>query len=131
MIRPRRGLARSGGSASHLILNLTNVHMRIDAKERRRGDAEGNRLTKTALQQADRTPVPALSRYSYGPIYELTQAVVNGTVAEGYSYHAVGNRLSSAGPVPCNHSASNEQTSSSSATAQAVTLFCKSQSEVV
>ena len=111
----RRGLAQSGSSASHLLLNMTNVHMRIDAKERRCGRAEGDWLTNTALQQPDPTPAPVLSQYSYGPIYELTQAVVNGAVAEGYSYHAVGNRLTSAGPTTYNYNASNELTSSSAA----------------
>ena len=37
------------------------------------------------------------SKYSYDNIYELTQAVVGGTVAESYTYDAVGNRLTSAG----------------------------------
>ena len=45
-----------------------------------------------------------------------SQAVVNGTVAEGYSYDAVGNRLTSAGPVSYNYNSSNELTSDSNAT---------------
>ena len=52
-------------------------------------DAAGNRLTKTALQEASPNPVSVLSQFSYDNIYELTQAVVNGSVAEGYSYDAV------------------------------------------
>ena len=44
-------------------------------------DAAGNRLTKTAVQEASPNPVSVLSQYSYDNIYELTQAVVNGSVA--------------------------------------------------
>ena len=73
-------------------------------------------LTKTAVQEASPNPVSVLSQYSYDNIYELTQAVVNGTVAEGYSYDAVGNRLTSAGPTSYNYNASNELTSTSAAT---------------
>ena len=79
-------------------------------------DAAGNRLTKTAVQEASPNPVSVLSQFSYDNIYELTQAVVNGTVAEGYTYDAVGNRLTSAGPVTYNNNASNELTSTSAAT---------------
>ena len=79
-------------------------------------DAAGNRLTKTAVQEASPNPVSVLSNYSYDNIYELTQAVVGGTVAEGYSYDAVGNRLTSAGPTSYNYNASNELTSTSAAT---------------
>jgi RHS repeat-associated protein len=79
-------------------------------------DAAGNRLTKTAVQEASPNPVSVLSQYSYDPIYELTQAVVNSSVAESYSYDVVGNRLSSAGPVSYNYNASNELTSTSAAT---------------
>ena len=57
-----------------------------------------------------------LSQFSYDNIYELTQAVVNGTVAESYSYDAVGNRLTSAGPTSYTYNSSNELTSSSAAT---------------
>ena len=78
--------------------------------------AAGNRLTKTAVQEASPNPVSVLSQYSYDPIYELTQAVVNGSVAEGYSYDAVGNRLTSAGPTSYNYNTSNELTSTSAAT---------------
>ena len=79
-------------------------------------DAAGNRLTKTAVQEASPNPVSVLSQYSYDNIYELTQAVVTGTVAEGYSYDTVGNRLTSAGPTSYNYNASNELTSTSTAT---------------
>ena len=78
-------------------------------------DAAGNRLTKTALQQADPNPVSVLSQYSYDPIYELTQAVVNGSVIEGYSYDPVGNRLTSAGPTSYSYNSSNELSSTSAA----------------
>jgi hypothetical protein len=56
------------------------------------------------------------SNYSYDNIYELTQAVVNGSVVESFSYDAVGNRLTSAGPTSYNYNASNELTSTSAAT---------------
>ena len=79
-------------------------------------DAAGNRLTKTAVQEASPAPVSVLSQYSYDPIYELTQAVVNGSVAEGYSYDPVGNRLTSAGPTSYNYNTSNELSSTSAAT---------------
>jgi RHS repeat-associated protein len=92
---------------------MAKVHMRIDAKQRRCGGAEGNRLSKTAVQVGSPNPVSVLSQYSYDAIYELTQAVVNGSVAESYTYDAVGNRLTSAGPTSYNYNASNELTSSS------------------
>ena len=40
-------------------------------------DAAGNRLTKTAVQEASPSPVSVLSQYSYDNIYELTHAVIN------------------------------------------------------
>ncbi len=79
-------------------------------------DAAGNRLTKTAVQVGNPNPVSVLSQYSYDPIYELTQALVGGSVAESYTYDPVGNRLTSAGPVSYTYNISNELTSSSAAT---------------
>jgi RHS repeat-associated protein len=79
-------------------------------------DAAGNRLTKTAVEESNGNPVSVLSQFSYDNIYELTQAVVNGSVAEGYTYDAVGNRLTSAGPTSYNYNPSNELTSISAAT---------------
>jgi RHS repeat-associated protein len=79
-------------------------------------DAAGNRLTKTAVQEVDSNPVSVTSAYSYDSIYQLTQAVVNGSVAEGYGYDAVGNRLTSVNPATYNYNASNELTSTSAAT---------------
>ncbi len=79
-------------------------------------DAAGNRLTKTAVQEASPNPVSVTSNYSYDAIYELTQAVVSGTLAESYSYDPVGNRLTSVGPASYNYNASNQLTSSSVAT---------------
>jgi RHS repeat-associated protein len=79
-------------------------------------DAAGNRTSKTAVQAGNPNPVSVLSQYSYDPIYELTQAVVNGSVAESYGYDAVGNRLTSVGPVTYNYNASNELTSTPVAT---------------
>ncbi len=81
-------------------------------------DSAGNRLTKTAVQEASPNPVSVLSQYSYDNIYELTQAVVGGTLAESYSYDPVGNRLTSAGPTSYNYNVSNELTSTSAATYQ-------------
>jgi RHS repeat-associated protein len=78
-------------------------------------DAAGNRTSKTAVQEASPNPVSVTSAYSYDPIYELTQAVVGGTLAESYSYDAVGNRLSSAGPTSYNYNTSNQLTSTSAA----------------
>src|SRR5208282_1746758 len=43
-------------------------------------DAAGNRTSKTAVQEASPNPVSVTSNYSYDPIYELTQAVVNGSL---------------------------------------------------
>ena len=77
------------------VLNTIKAHMFINAKERRCDDAAGNRLTKTAVQQADPNPVSVTSNYSYDDLYQLTQAVVGGSLAESYSYGAVGNRLTS------------------------------------
>jgi RHS repeat-associated protein len=79
-------------------------------------DAAGNRTSKTAMQAGNPKPVSVLSQYSYDPIYELTQAVVNGSLAESYTYDAVGNRHTSAGPTSYNYNASNELTSTSAAT---------------
>jgi RHS repeat-associated protein len=76
-------------------------------------DAAGNRLTKTAIQEANPNPVSVTSNYSYDSIYELTQAVVGGTLAESYSYDQVGNRLTSVNPVSYSYNASNELTSTS------------------
>jgi YD repeat-containing protein len=92
------------------------ARMFINADEPRDYDAAGNRLSKTAVQVGNPNPVSELSQYSYDPIYELTQAVVNGSVAESYTHDAVGNRLTSAGPTTYNYNASNELTSSSAST---------------
>ena len=54
--------------------------------------------------------------YSYDPIYELTQAVVGGSLAESYTYDAVGNRLTSVSPASYTYNSSNQLTSSSAAT---------------
>ena len=79
-------------------------------------DAAGNRTSKTAVQESNGNPVSVLSQYSYDNIYELTQAVVNGSAAEGYTYDAVGNRQTSVGPTTYNYNSSNELTSDSTAT---------------
>jgi len=49
---------------------MTNVDMRSDAKQRRSGDAESSRLTKTAGQQVDPIPLPVLCQDCDGPVYE-------------------------------------------------------------
>jgi YD repeat-containing protein len=109
-------LMQSDGAAPHPILNMTNVHMSIDAEERRPDAAAGNRTTKTALQQADPTPVSALSEFSYDNIYQLTQTLVDQSLAESYTYDAVGNRLTSVSPASYTYNASNQLTATSAAT---------------
>jgi RHS repeat-associated protein len=79
-------------------------------------DAAGNRTSKTALQQADPTPVSVTSSFSYDNIYQLTQAVVGGNLAESYSFDAVGNRLTSLDPASYTYNSSNQLTATSSAT---------------
>jgi RHS repeat-associated protein len=90
--------------------------MFIYAKGREAYDAAGNRTSKTALQQADPTPVSVLSEYSYDNIYQLTQAVVGGNLAESYTYDAVGNRLTSVSPASYTYNSSNQLTATSAAT---------------
>jgi uncharacterized protein RhaS with RHS repeats len=58
-------------------------------------DAAGNPTSKTAVQHATPNPISVTSDFGYDNNYELTQAVGNGSGAEGYSYDAVGNRLPS------------------------------------
>ena len=79
-------------------------------------DDAGNRTSKTAVQQADPNPVSVTSNYGYDDIFQLTQAVVNNSTTEAYSYDAVGNRLTSVDPASYSYNASNELTSTSSAT---------------
>ena len=80
-------------------------------------DAAGNRTSKTALQQADPNPVSVTSNYTYDNIYQLTQAVVGGNLAESYSFDAVGNRLTSIAPATTyTNNDSNELTATSAAT---------------
>jgi RHS repeat-associated protein len=88
----------------------------MNARERNGYDAAGNRTSKTAVQQVNSSPVAVTSNYSYDPINELTQAVVGGSLVESYSYDAVGNRLTSAGPTSYTYNSSNEITSTSAAT---------------
>jgi len=79
-------------------------------------DAAGNRTSKTALQQADPNPVSVTSNYTYDNIYQLTQAVVGGNLAESFTYDAVGNRLTSVSPASYSYNSSNQLTSTSAAT---------------
>jgi YD repeat-containing protein len=65
-------------------------------------DAAGNRTSKSDWQAG------VTSKYSYDPIYELTQAVQGLNTTE--SYDPVGNRLSSLGVSPYQYNASNELT---------------------
>ncbi|MDR3677134.1 MAG: hypothetical protein P4N24_16710 [Acidobacteriota bacterium] len=76
-------------------------------------DAAGNRTSKTALQQADPNPVSVTSNYTYDNIYQLTQAVVGGNLAESYSFDVVGNRLTSVDPASYTYNSSNQLTSTS------------------
>ncbi len=75
-------------------------------------DAVGNRTSRTdSMQFAGQSPTVTSTNYSYDAIYELTQAVLNGTLSESYSYDAVGNRLSSLGVPSYLYNNSNELTS--------------------
>ena len=89
---------------------MVNGDIFINARDRKTYDAVGNRTSKTALQQADPTPVSVLSQYSYDPTYQLTQAVVGGSLAESYTYDAVGNRLTSLNPASYTYNSSNQLT---------------------
>ncbi|HEV2247641.1 MAG TPA: hypothetical protein VGW37_13395, partial [Terriglobia bacterium] len=80
-------------------------------------DAAGNRTSRTdTFQLAGQNPTQTATNYSYDAIYELTQAVVNGTPAETYTYDAVGNRLSSLGVPSYAYNSTNELTAASPAT---------------
>jgi|HubBroStandDraft_6_1064221.scaffolds.fasta_scaffold02149_4 RHS repeat-associated protein len=72
-------------------------------------DSAGNRLT-TTNELAVLT-----SNYTYDPLYELTQVTQATNTTESYSYDSVGNRLSSQGLSPYTNNASNELTSTPSA----------------
>ncbi len=75
-------------------------------------DPVGNRTARSdTTQLVGQNPTVATSNYSYDSIYELTQAVLNGTTSETYSYGAVGNRLSSLGVPSYVYNNSNELTS--------------------
>jgi YD repeat-containing protein len=54
--------------------------------------------------------------YTYDPLYQLTQVTQGLTTTESYSYDTVGNRLSSLAVSPYGYNASNELTSTPSAT---------------
>jgi RHS repeat-associated protein len=98
---------------------MVNVNMLTNATERKAFDrflAAGNRTSKTALQQADPTPVSVLSQYSYDNIYQLTQTLVDQSLAESYTYDAVGNRLTSLDPATYTYNSSNQLTATSAAT---------------
>ncbi|HEV2233469.1 MAG TPA: RHS repeat-associated core domain-containing protein [Terriglobia bacterium] len=80
-------------------------------------DAAGNRTSRMdTFQLTGQSPTATTTSYGYDQIYELTQAVVNGTPAESYTYDAVGNRLSSLGIPSYSYNSSNELTSASPAT---------------
>ncbi len=72
-------------------------------------DAVGNRTSRAdTFQPTGTNPTQTVTNYSYDAIYELTQAVLNGTTSETYSYDAVGNRLSSLGVPSYLYNSSNE-----------------------
>ena len=71
-------------------------------------DPAGNRTAKTD----DLAGVA--SNYTYDKIYELTQVAQGTNTTEGYSYDAVGNRLSSLGVSPYSYNNSNELASTPS-----------------
>src|ERR1700722_12165305 len=53
------------------------------------------------------------TKYTYDPLYELTQVTQSASTTESYSYDAVGNRLSSSGVASYSYNASNELTANS------------------
>lgn len=73
-------------------------------------DAAGNRTLRTD----NRTNTTAA--YSYDPLYELTTVVQGSTTTEGYTYDAVGNRLTSLSIPSYTYNNSNELTATSSTT---------------
>ena len=113
--RPRNNFGQSGITPRCLLSVLHNGGT-LPGSTSYTVDAAGNRTSKTALQQAAPTPVSVTSNFSYDNIYQLTQAVVGGSVAESYSFDAVGNRLTSAGPTSYTYNSSNQLTATSSAT---------------
>jgi RHS repeat-associated protein len=58
-------------------------------------DPAGNRLTRTETFPGSKhgQTIQKTAAYTYDDIYQLTQAVVNGSTTDSYSYDAVGNRL--------------------------------------
>jgi RHS repeat-associated protein len=73
-------------------------------------DSAGNRTSKTDMRTS------TTSNYSYDDIYQLTGVTQGTSTTESYTYDAVGNRLSSLGVSPYSYNASNELTSTPSAT---------------
>jgi RHS repeat-associated protein len=68
-------------------------------------------VDRTSSQKANLTSAPA-ENYTYDNIYQLTQAVQNGsTTTESYTYDPVGNPLSSLAASPWNYNVSNQLTS--------------------
>src|SRR3984957_12138416 len=53
------------------------------------------------------------TKYTYDPLYELTQVTQSASTTESYSYDAVGNRLSSSGMPNYTYNSSNHLTSNS------------------
>lgn len=72
-------------------------------------DSAGNRTAKTDYLAG------VTSNYTYDPLYELTKVTQGTNTTESYSYDLVGNRLSSLGAAPYSYNASNELTSTPSA----------------
>ncbi len=75
-------------------------------------DPVGNRTSRAdTFLPAGGSLTQTVTSYSYDALYELTQAVLNGTTSETYTYDAVGNRLSSLGVPSYLYNNSNELTS--------------------
>ncbi len=70
-------------------------------------DNARNRNSKTTL------PSNVTERYTYDPLYELTNVTKGGATSETYSYDFVENRLSSVGVPLYSYNTSNELTSNS------------------
>ncbi len=73
-------------------------------------DGTGHRTARTNLLNN------LTEQYAYDPAYRLTQVTQGATTTESYSFDAVGNRLASQGIPSYSYNASNELTSTSTAT---------------
>jgi YD repeat-containing protein len=73
-------------------------------------DAAGNRVSQTETTPGRHGNVTKAATFSYDAIYELTQAVTNGTNSDNDTYDAVGNRLTDVFGGSYTYNNSNELT---------------------